>query len=78
MTKGTTAMKFYEKMSGVGKKITRKSIKLTLSIIGCFVLLAVCARITENALPAAAGAAEKPVIVIDAGQGAYVLSGVAI
>ena len=50
-------------------KINKKSLKLTLSMIGCFVLLAVCARITERALPTAAEAAERPVIVLDAGHG---------
>lgn len=50
-------------------KINKKSLRLTLSMIGCFVLLAVCARITERALPAAAEAAERPVIVLDAGHG---------
>lgn len=64
-----TAMFLKEKLTGIGGKITRKSIKLTISIIGCFVLLAVCARVTENALPTSAGASEKPVIVIDAGHG---------
>ena len=50
-------------------KINKKSLRLTLSMIGCFVLLAVCARITERALPTAAEAAERPVIVLDAGHG---------
>lgn len=50
-------------------KINAKSIKLTLSIIGVFVLLAVCARITERALPVAAPVTEKPTIVLDAGHG---------
>ncbi|MCI7691537.1 MAG: hypothetical protein MSR67_04015 [Oscillospiraceae bacterium] len=59
-------------------KPNKKSLKLTLSMIGCFALLAVSARITESALPVSAPVAQKPVIVLDAGQGAYVLSGVAI
>ena len=50
-------------------KINKRSFKLTLSMIGCFVLLAVCARITERALPTAAEVSEKPVIVLDAGHG---------
>ncbi len=50
-------------------KINKKSLKLTLSMIGCFVLLAVCARVTERALPTAADAAERPIIVLDAGHG---------
>ena len=50
-------------------KLNKKSLKLTLSMIGCFALLAVSARITESALPVAAPAAQKPVIVLDAGHG---------
>lgn len=50
-------------------KINKKSFRMTLSMIGCFVLLAVCARITERALPTAAEAAERPIIVLDAGHG---------
>lgn len=62
-------MTIKEKLGSLAGKITLKSIRLTASIIGCFVLLAVCARLTENALPTSANAAEKPVIVIDAGHG---------
>lgn len=50
-------------------KINAKSVKLTLSMIGVFVLLAICARITERALPVAAPVTEKPTIVLDAGHG---------
>lgn len=50
-------------------KLNKKSVKLTLSMIGCFALLAVCARLTERALPTNAPAAEKPVVVLDAGHG---------
>ena len=50
-------------------KLNKQSVKLTLSIVSAFVLLAVCARVTEHALPASAPAAEKPVIVLDAGHG---------
>ncbi len=50
-------------------KLNKKSLRLTLSMIGCFVLLAVCARLTERALPASVPAAEKPVVVLDAGHG---------
>lgn len=57
------------KLSGIAGKITGRSIKLAVSIIGCFVLLAVCARVTENVIPTSADASEKPVIVIDAGHG---------
>lgn len=50
-------------------KINKKSLKLTLSMIGCFALLAISARITERALPTSADVSEKPVIVLDAGHG---------
>ena len=50
-------------------KINKKSMKLTLSMIGCFVLLAVCARITERALPVSTAPTDKPVVVLDAGHG---------
>lgn len=50
-------------------KLDKKSIRLTVAMIGCFALLAVCARVTDNALPTAVQTAEKPVIVLDAGHG---------
>ena len=50
-------------------KLDKKSIRLTAAMIGCFALLAVCARVTDNALPTAVETAEKPVIVLDAGHG---------
>lgn len=50
-------------------KPNKRSIKLTLSIIGCFVLLAVCARVTERALPTSAAPSDKPTVVLDAGHG---------
>lgn len=50
-------------------KVNKKSLHLTLVLIGCFLVLAVCARITERALPAAADTSNKPVIVLDAGHG---------
>lgn len=50
-------------------KINKRSLRLTLSMIGCFVLLAVCARVTERALPTAADAVKRPIIVLDAGHG---------
>lgn len=50
-------------------KLNKKSVRLTLSMIACFVLLAVCARVTDHALPTAAEVAERPVIVLDAGHG---------
>ena len=42
-------------------KLNKKSFKLTVSIVCAFVLLAVCARVTERALPASAQTGEKPV-----------------
>lgn len=50
-------------------KLDKRSIKLTLSMIACFAVLGVCARLTERTLPTNAPAAEKPVIVLDAGHG---------
>ena len=50
-------------------KVKKSSMKLTLVLIGCFIALAICARITEHALPTAASASSKPVIVLDAGHG---------
>ncbi len=50
-------------------KLNKKSIKLTMSIIGCFVLLAVCARVTEHALPVSTAPTDKPTVVLDAGHG---------
>ena len=51
-------------------KVKIKSMKLTFVLIGCFVVLAICARITERALPTSGTAAsDKPVIVLDAGHG---------
>lgn len=50
-------------------KLNKKSLRLTAAMIGCFALLAVCARVTERALPTSSPAAEKPVIVLDAGHG---------
>lgn len=50
-------------------KINPKSLRLTFIIIACFVTLAVCARLTERALPASGEVSGKPVIVLDAGHG---------
>lgn len=38
-------------------------------MLGCFVLLAVCARVSDQAVPATATADDRPVIVLDAGHG---------
>ncbi len=50
-------------------KINPKSLRLTFIIIACFVTLAVCARLTERALPTGGEVSDKPVIVLDAGHG---------
>lgn len=50
-------------------KVNKKSMSLSLVLIGCFIVLAICARITERALPTAAEASDKPIIVLDAGHG---------
>lgn len=50
-------------------KLEKKTIQLIVSMFACFVLLAVCARVTENAVPTAAAPDNKPIIVLDAGHG---------
>ena len=50
-------------------KLNKRSIRLTAAMVGCFALLAVCARFTDNAVPASAAADDRPVIVVDAGHG---------
>lgn len=50
-------------------KINKKSIKLTVSIVCCFIALAICARFTERVLPTAAAPSDKPIVVLDAGHG---------
>lgn len=50
-------------------KVNKKSLRLTFVLIGCFIVLAICARITERALPTAAATSTNPVIVLDAGHG---------
>lgn len=50
-------------------KLSKKSLRFTAAMVGCFALLALCARVTEGAIPASAEVSEKPVIVLDAGHG---------
>lgn len=50
-------------------KLNKRSIKLTVAMLGCFALLAVGARLTDQVVPASAIADERPVIVLDAGHG---------
>lgn len=59
-------------------KLNKKSLKFAVSMAAVFAVLAVCARVTDSALPAAADTSDKPVIVLDAGHDGYALSGVAI
>ena len=44
-------------------KVNKKSMRLTFVQIGCFAVLAICARITERALPTAAAASDKRSVV---------------
>jgi len=63
-----------EFMKSVIKKITNKrnlKIPLTFAFLACFVIVAVTANSRVTSLPATAGADGRPVIVIDAGHGAY-------
>lgn len=50
-------------------KLNKRSVKITATMLGCIALLAVCARFTEDVVPASAAADERPVIVLDAGHG---------
>ncbi len=50
-------------------KPNKKSLKLTAAMLGSFIALAVCARLTEGVIPASADVMQRPVIVLDAGHG---------
>lgn len=50
-------------------KLNKKTLKFTVCMAGVFAFLAICARVTDNALPAAADVSDKPLIVLDAGHG---------
>lgn len=50
-------------------KLNKKSLKFAACMAGAFALLAVCARLTDNAIPASADVSDLPVIVLDAGHG---------
>ena len=50
-------------------KFNKKTLKFAVSMAAVFAVLAVCARVTDRALPAAADVSDKPVIVLDAGHG---------
>lgn len=50
-------------------KLNKRSIKLTAGMLGCFALLAVCARLSDGVMPASAQVSDRPVIVLDAGHG---------
>ena len=57
-------------------KLNKRSVKLTLGMLGCVAVLALGARLTEDVVPASAELDDRPVIVLDAGHGGYVLNGV--
>lgn len=59
-------------------KFNKKTLRFTACMAGVFVILAVCARVTDSALPASTEVTDRPVIVLDAGHDGYALSGVAI
>ena len=50
-------------------KLNKKSLRFAVSMAAIFAVLAVCARVTDHALSAAAEVSDKPVIVLDAGHG---------
>ena len=54
---------------GINMKLNKKSLRFAVSMAAIFAVLAVCARVTDHALPAAAEVSDKPVIVLDAGHG---------
>ncbi|MCL2698027.1 MAG: hypothetical protein FWE74_08095 [Oscillospiraceae bacterium] len=58
------------------KFISTKSLKvpLTLAFLICFVIVAMTANNRAVSIPTGAEAGGRPVIVIDAGHGAYVLT----
>lgn len=50
-------------------KFNKKTLRFAASMAAVFTVLAVCARVTDSALPASADTSDKPVIVLDAGHG---------
>lgn len=50
-------------------KFTKKTLRFTACMAGAFALLTFCARMTDSAVPTAADAADRPIIVLDAGHG---------
>lgn len=50
-------------------KFNKKTLRFTACMVGVFVILAVCARVTDSALPASTEVTDRPVIVLDAGHG---------
>lgn len=55
-------------------KFNKQTLRFAACMAGIFAFLAVCARVTDSAVPTSAEASERPVIVLDAGHGAYVLT----
>lgn len=50
-------------------KFNKKTLRFTACMAGVFAFLAICARVTDSALPASADISDRPVIVLDAGHG---------
>lgn len=51
-------------------KFNKQTLRFAACMAGIFAFLAVCARVTDSAVPTSAEASERPVIVLDAGHGA--------
>jgi N-acetylmuramoyl-L-alanine amidase len=56
------------------RSIKSLKVPLTLAFLACFVIVAVTANNRANSVLAVAGADGRPVVVIDAGHGAYALT----
>lgn len=50
-------------------KLNKRSIRITAAMLGCIALLTICARFTDDVVPASAVVDERPIIVLDAGHG---------
>ena len=50
-------------------KFNKQTLRFAACMAGIFAFLAVCARVTDSAVPTSAEASERPVIVLDAGHG---------
>ena len=50
-------------------KLNKRSVRLTLGMLGCVTVLALGAKLSDEVVPASAEPDERPVIVLDAGHG---------